>query len=142
MSEHSRPRAREKGPCSCSSKRPGGFSKGPRGEDRTRQLLPLRPVCACRVVLYGELAPECAYTYFKYGTALFYKAQEDADVMGGDNAVKAAAEAKKEKLAGEKGSGSEPGSSSKTGEDKEAQSSSAGKADRDAPAALPDRKGE
>lgn len=96
----------------------------------------------CRVVLYGEVAPECAYTYFKYGTALFYKSQEDADVMGSDNAVKVAAEAKKEKLAAEERGASEPGTSVKEGEDKEAQSSSAGKANGDVPAAVPDRKGE
>ncbi|NP_001266549.2 TPR domain containing protein [Zea mays] len=31
---------------------------------------------------YGELAPECASTYFKYGCALLYKAQEESDVLG------------------------------------------------------------
>ncbi|CAD6226988.1 unnamed protein product [Miscanthus lutarioriparius] len=31
---------------------------------------------------YGELAPECASTYFKYGCALLYKAQEESDFLG------------------------------------------------------------
>ncbi|KAJ1287548.1 hypothetical protein BS78_02G018500 [Paspalum vaginatum] len=31
---------------------------------------------------YGELAPECASTYYKYGCALLYKAQEEADPLG------------------------------------------------------------
>ncbi|CAL5091737.1 unnamed protein product [Urochloa decumbens] len=35
-----------------------------------------------RVAHYGELAPECASTYFKYGCALLYKAQEETDPLG------------------------------------------------------------
>ncbi|KAL6880422.1 hypothetical protein ACP4OV_011987 [Aristida adscensionis] len=35
-----------------------------------------------RVSHYGELAPECASTYYKYGCALLYKAQEEADPLG------------------------------------------------------------
>lgn len=31
---------------------------------------------------YGELAPECVDAYFKYGRALLYKAQDEADVLG------------------------------------------------------------
>ncbi|WVZ61677.1 hypothetical protein U9M48_011514 [Paspalum notatum var. saurae] len=31
---------------------------------------------------YGELSPECASTYYKYGCALLYKAQEEADPLG------------------------------------------------------------
>ena len=31
---------------------------------------------------YGELALECASTYFKYGCALLYKAQEESDFLG------------------------------------------------------------
>lgn len=31
---------------------------------------------------HGELAPECASTYYKYGCALLYKAQEEADPLG------------------------------------------------------------
>jgi len=30
---------------------------------------------------YGELAPECVHTYYKYGCALLYKAQEEADPL-------------------------------------------------------------
>lgn len=32
-----------------------------------------------RVAHFGELAPECATTYYKYGCALLYKAQDEAD---------------------------------------------------------------
>ncbi|XP_042517715.1 NASP-related protein sim3 [Macadamia integrifolia] len=35
-----------------------------------------------RVAHYGELAPECAVAYYKYGCALLYKAQEEADPLG------------------------------------------------------------
>jgi len=30
---------------------------------------------------YGELSPECVHTYYKYGCALLYKAQEEADPL-------------------------------------------------------------
>ncbi|OIW10976.1 hypothetical protein TanjilG_22783 [Lupinus angustifolius] len=36
-----------------------------------------------RVAHYGELAPECVNTYYKYGCALLYKAQEEADPLAG-----------------------------------------------------------
>ncbi|KAF1873476.1 hypothetical protein Lal_00027514 [Lupinus albus] len=36
-----------------------------------------------RVARYGELAPECVNTYYKYGCALLYKAQEEADPLAG-----------------------------------------------------------
>ena len=35
-----------------------------------------------RVAHYGELAFECANAYYKYGCALLYKAQEEADPLG------------------------------------------------------------
>uniref|UniRef100_A0A0E0LGJ7 Tetratricopeptide SHNi-TPR domain-containing protein n=1 Tax=Oryza punctata TaxID=4537 RepID=A0A0E0LGJ7_ORYPU len=35
-----------------------------------------------RVSHHGELAPECVSTYFKYGCALLYKAQDEADPLG------------------------------------------------------------
>uniref|UniRef100_A0A0E0Q3J2 Tetratricopeptide SHNi-TPR domain-containing protein n=1 Tax=Oryza rufipogon TaxID=4529 RepID=A0A0E0Q3J2_ORYRU len=35
-----------------------------------------------RVAHHGELAPECVSTYFKYGCALLYKAQDEADPLG------------------------------------------------------------
>lgn len=35
-----------------------------------------------RVEKFGELAPECASAYYKYGCALLYKAQEEADPLG------------------------------------------------------------
>lgn len=34
-----------------------------------------------RVAHFGELAPECATSYFKYGCALLYKAQDEADPL-------------------------------------------------------------
>ncbi|GAB2279697.1 hypothetical protein Dimus_014339 [Dionaea muscipula] len=34
-----------------------------------------------RVAHYGELAPECVDAYYKYGCALLYKAQEEADPL-------------------------------------------------------------
>ncbi|KAL2348446.1 hypothetical protein Fmac_002446 [Flemingia macrophylla] len=34
-----------------------------------------------RVDHYGELAPECVHTYYRYGCALLYKAQEEADPL-------------------------------------------------------------
>eukprot|EP00252_Welwitschia_mirabilis_P020237 TRINITY_DN4919_c0_g1_i1.p1 TRINITY_DN4919_c0_g1~~TRINITY_DN4919_c0_g1_i1.p1 ORF type:complete len:503 (+),score=120.63 TRINITY_DN4919_c0_g1_i1:264-1772(+) len=37
-----------------------------------------------RVAHYGDLAPECATYYFKYGSALLYKAQEEADPLNGN----------------------------------------------------------
>ncbi|KAK1363874.1 NASP-related protein sim3 [Heracleum sosnowskyi] len=35
-----------------------------------------------RASVYGELAPECVDAYFKYGRALLYKAQDEADILG------------------------------------------------------------
>lgn len=35
-----------------------------------------------RVKHFGELAPECVQAYYKYGCALLYKAQEEADPLG------------------------------------------------------------
>lgn len=35
-----------------------------------------------RVSHFGELAQECASAYYKYGCALLYKAQEEADPLG------------------------------------------------------------
>lgn len=34
-----------------------------------------------RVAHYGELSPECINAYYKYGRALLYKAQEEADPL-------------------------------------------------------------
>ena len=41
-------------------------------------------ICALcfRVRHFGELAPECATTYYKYGCALFDKLQDEADPLG------------------------------------------------------------
>lgn len=35
-----------------------------------------------RVAHYGELSPECSIYYYKYGSALLYKSQEEADPLG------------------------------------------------------------
>ncbi|XP_050388226.1 uncharacterized protein LOC126805423 [Argentina anserina] len=35
-----------------------------------------------RVAHFGELAPQCVRTYYRYGCALLYKAQEEADPLG------------------------------------------------------------
>ena len=35
-----------------------------------------------RESLCADLAPECASAYHHYGTAIFYKAQEEQDVFG------------------------------------------------------------
>ncbi|KAI3840380.1 hypothetical protein MKW92_014066 [Papaver armeniacum] len=35
-----------------------------------------------KVSSFGELSPECASAYYKYGCALLYKAQEEADPLG------------------------------------------------------------
>ncbi|OVA18607.1 Tetratricopeptide repeat [Macleaya cordata] len=35
-----------------------------------------------KVACFGELSPECSSAYYKYGCALLYKAQEEADPLG------------------------------------------------------------
>ncbi|GAA0185899.1 chaperone [Lithospermum erythrorhizon] len=35
-----------------------------------------------RVAHFGELSPECVNTYYKYGCALLYKAQDESDPLG------------------------------------------------------------
>lgn len=37
--------------------------------------------CCIRAAHYGELAPECVRSYYKYGCALLYKAQEESDPL-------------------------------------------------------------
>lgn len=41
----------------------------------------------CRVWHFGDLAPECATTYYKYGCALLYKAQEEVDPINESDAL-------------------------------------------------------
>ncbi|GLJ43934.1 hypothetical protein SUGI_0915830 [Cryptomeria japonica] len=36
-----------------------------------------------RVAHFGELAPKCTTSYFKYGCALLYKAQDEVDPLNG-----------------------------------------------------------
>jgi hypothetical protein len=42
----------------------------------------------CRVQHYGELALECATTYYKYGCALFDRVQSESDPLGDKAAPK------------------------------------------------------
>ena len=46
------------------------------------QYLPCQRGCVLKVILHAELASECATSYHHYGTAIFYKAQEEQDVFG------------------------------------------------------------
>ncbi len=46
------------------------------------QYLPCQRGCVLKVTLHAELASECATAYHHYGTAIFYKAQEEQDVFG------------------------------------------------------------
>lgn len=39
-------------------------------------------VLRVRITHNGELAPECASAYYRYGAALLYQAQEASDVLG------------------------------------------------------------
>lgn len=39
-------------------------------------------VLRARTARYGDLAPECASSYFRYGSVLLYQAQDNADVFG------------------------------------------------------------
>ncbi|GJP53905.1 hypothetical protein CLOM_g13028 [Closterium sp. NIES-68] len=56
-----------------------------------------------RVSAFGELGAECAVAYFKYGSALFAKAQRDMDVLGpaGQKLEKGKEEEKEEDVEGE-----------------------------------------
>lgn len=60
-----------------------------RSEDYEQAAELLSRALEIRALCYGELALECAFTYYKYGCALLYKAQSESDALGG---VKAAAE--------------------------------------------------
>ncbi|RZC55166.1 hypothetical protein C5167_014018 [Papaver somniferum] len=73
-----------------------------------------------KVSSFGELSPECASAYYKYGCALLYKAQEEADPLG--------SVPKKET---EPQQNSDKGSSSKSVLDKGAASSSASDAQKE-----------
>ncbi|KAI3957492.1 hypothetical protein MKX01_001851 [Papaver californicum] len=73
-----------------------------------------------KVASFGELSPECASAYYKYGCALLYKAQEEADPLG--SVPKKEAEPQQN---------SDKGSSSKDVFDKGAASSSASDAQKE-----------
>nr|BAK05044.1 predicted protein [Hordeum vulgare subsp. vulgare] len=63
-----------------------------------------------RVERYGELASECASTYYKYGCALLYKSQEEIDPLG--NVPKSAPDEEPSKSTASKDSGNSKASSS------------------------------
>nr|XP_051207812.1 uncharacterized protein LOC127323731 isoform X2 [Lolium perenne] len=63
-----------------------------------------------RVELHGELAPECASTYYKYGCALLYKSQEETDPLG--NVPKNAPDEESVKSTANKDNGNSKASSS------------------------------
>uniref|UniRef100_A0ACD5U9H0 Uncharacterized protein n=1 Tax=Avena sativa TaxID=4498 RepID=A0ACD5U9H0_AVESA len=63
-----------------------------------------------RVELHGELAPECASTYYKYGCALLYKSQEETDPLG--NVPKSAPDEESVKSTTNKDNGNSKASSS------------------------------
>lgn len=68
-----------------------------------------------RVARYGELAPECASTYYKYGCALLYKSQEETDPLG--NVPKSAPDEEPAKSTTNKDSGNSKASSSNVKDD-------------------------
>ncbi|CAA7399479.1 unnamed protein product [Spirodela intermedia] len=57
-------------------------SKAIEGGDFVEAVDCLSRALEIRVANFGELAPECASSYYKYGCALLYKAQEEADPLG------------------------------------------------------------
>ncbi|KAF7015964.1 hypothetical protein CFC21_061542 [Triticum aestivum] len=68
-----------------------------------------------RVERYGELASECASTYYKYGCALLYKSQEETDPLG--NVPKSAPDEEPAKSTTNKDSGNSKASSSNVKDD-------------------------
>ncbi|GAB2223998.1 hypothetical protein Droror1_Dr00004743 [Drosera rotundifolia] len=82
-----------------------------------------------RVAHYGELAPECVNAYYKYGSALLYKAQEEADPFGAmpkkdtvaevdpDKGISVESDAREESLIGSESSAAEQSSGSKQPEE-------------------------
>lgn len=73
-----------------------------------------------RAAHYGEIAPECVRSYYKYGCALLYKAQEESDPL-----VSGAVSKKESAEHGDKGSakGAESGETSVSSKGKEGTSS-------------------
>ncbi|KAJ7944367.1 Tetratricopeptide repeat (TPR)-like superfamily protein [Quillaja saponaria] len=56
-------------------------SKAMKGNDYTEATEYFSRALEIRASHYGELAPECVHAYYKYGCALLYKAQEEADPL-------------------------------------------------------------
>ncbi|XP_020592116.1 protein HGV2 [Phalaenopsis equestris] len=57
-------------------------SKAIEAGDFTEAVDCLSRALEIRVANYGDLSPECASSYYKYGCALLYKAQEETDPLG------------------------------------------------------------
>lgn len=72
-----------------------------------------------RVSRFGELAPECVNAYYKYGCALLYKAQEEADPLG--NVPKKESESQQESMKVESVKGVTNGESSTASASKKAE---------------------
>ncbi|GBG78167.1 hypothetical protein CBR_g26200 [Chara braunii] len=53
-----------------------------KAEEYEKAIASLSRALELRVEKFGELAPECASAYFKYGSALLQKAQSEGDVLG------------------------------------------------------------
>ncbi|CAK0783497.1 hypothetical protein CVIRNUC_006696 [Coccomyxa viridis] len=53
-----------------------------RANDLDKAVELLGAALQTRIQAYGELASDCATAYHHYGTAIFYKAQEEQDVFG------------------------------------------------------------
>ncbi|XP_051114784.1 NASP-related protein sim3 [Andrographis paniculata] len=56
-------------------------SKAAKDQDYTEATDYYSRALEIRVAHFGELAPECVNAYYKYGCALLYKAQEEADPL-------------------------------------------------------------
>ncbi|KAK9067113.1 hypothetical protein SSX86_014438 [Deinandra increscens subsp. villosa] len=56
-------------------------SKANREEDYVEATDCFSRALEIRAAYYGELAPECVRSYYKYGCALLYKAQEESDPL-------------------------------------------------------------
>eukprot|EP01018_Ginkgo_biloba_P021720 Gb_04691 [translate_table: standard] len=60
------------------------FQKGSdalKADDFTEAIDCLSRALEIRVAHYSEVAPECALTYYKYGSALLYKVETEADPL-------------------------------------------------------------
>ncbi|PSC74146.1 TPR domain containing [Micractinium conductrix] len=92
-------------------------------------------VLKVRAEHYGELAPECAPAYFRYGSTLLYQAQDSGDVFGGGVQEEEEEEAPEPPAAGNKENGgkgkapAEPAGHDAQEEEEEGEESSEGGTD-------------